>query len=66
MPPQSNTYNKDNFRNDIVLLYKGQDQIIERSVASKYAISKSLCICGNMILREQTLNCAPSGGRNEV
>ena len=40
MAPQSNTYKKDCFRDAIVLLYKSQGQITERSVASKYSISK--------------------------
>ena len=48
---QYTTYNKDHFSGDIVFLYKGQGQITDRYVASEYAISKSLCLCGNMLLR---------------
>ena len=48
---QFSTYNKDHFSGDIVFLYKGQGQITDRYVASEYAISKSLCLCVNMLLR---------------
>ena len=65
MVPKSNNNNKDHFQNAIMLLYKGQDQIAESSVASNYGISKSLCLCDNMIFMKWMINCADSGSQKE-
>ena len=46
-PP--NVYNKYHCC-DVIFSCMGQVQITERSIASKYDISKSLCLCGIIIL----------------
>ena len=45
MPPRSTTKNKDNFKNCIVLLYKGKVNTKYRYDASEYVIFNSVCIC---------------------
>ena len=47
---QQNTYNKYHFYDAIVLLCKGRDQITERYVDFKYAISKSPFPCVKILL----------------
>ena len=59
---QHKNYNIYHFHEATVILNKGTGEIIERFVASKYVISKSLCICGNIFLP----NCDDGGSQNEV